>query len=152
MGLQVNYIAIFLVVLALLGVLSNNSSLTISAAVLLLVQQTPLAAYLPQLEKHGLNVGIIILTIGVLAPLVSGKAKFPQAADWLSWQMFAAIAVGAFVAWVAARGVPLMSNQPVLLVGLMLGTIAGVAVFGGIPVGPLIAAGILALFVGQGQS
>ncbi len=152
MMLSVQYTAVFLVVLALLGVLSHNSSLTIAATVLLLMQQTALSAYLPLLEKHGINAGIIILTIGVLAPLVSGRMQFPQAADYLSWKMAAAVAVGALVAWVAGRGVPLMSGQPVLMVGLMLGTIAGVAVWGGIPVGPLIAAGILSFIVGQGQS
>lgn len=152
MGQPLNAVAVFLVVLAFLGVLGNNSSLTISAAVLLLIQQTPLSACLPQIEKHGLHVGIIVLTVGALAPLVSGRVQLPQAADWLNWRMLAAVAVGALVAWVAARGVPLMSGHPVLLVGLMAGTIAGVALFGGIPVGPLIAAGILALFLGQGQN
>ena len=47
MSLQFNPIAIFLVVLIFLGVIGNNSSITISATVLLLMQQTFLAKYLP---------------------------------------------------------------------------------------------------------
>ena len=42
-----------------------------------------------------------------------------------------------------------MTEQPTVVIGLMLGTIIGVAFLGGIPVGPLIAAGLLSLFVGK---
>ena len=42
-----------------------------------------------------------------------------------------------------------MSAQPLLVTGLLLGTIIGVAVFRGVPVGPLIAAGILSLVLQQ---
>ena len=63
--------------------------------------------------------------------------------------MLAAVLVGVLVAWLAGRGVPLMSEQPVLVTGLLLGTIIGVAFLGGIPVGPLIAAGILSLIAGK---
>ena len=59
------------------------------------------------------------------------------------------ILVGALVAWLAGKGVPLMSEQPVLVTGLLIGTIIGVSFLGGIPVGPLIAAGILAILVGK---
>ncbi|MDO4434469.1 MAG: DUF441 domain-containing protein [Alysiella sp.] len=146
---QINIIAVFLVGLALLGILGNNNTLTLSATILLLIQQTALSQFLPQIEKHGVSVGIIILTIGVLAPLVSGKIALPNASELFSYKMFAAIAVGVFVAWVGARGVPIMGGQPVLIVGLMLGTIAGVAFLGGIPVGPLIAAGLLSFFINK---
>lgn len=149
MSISINYVALFLVVLIFLGVLSNNNTLTISATVLLLVQQTMLSKYLPFIEKYGLSVGIIILTIGVLSPLVSGSIKLPQPSQFVSYKMLAAILVGVFVAWVAGRGVPLMTHQPVLMTGLMLGTIIGVAFLGGIPVGPLIAAGILSMFIGK---
>lgn len=146
---NINIIAVFLVVLALLGVLGNNTTLTISATILLLIQQTALAKYLPFIEKNGIAVGIIILTIGVLAPLVSGKVALPLMRELLSYKMLVAMMIGAFVAWLGGRGVPVMGNQPVLMVGLMVGTIAGVAFLGGIPVGPLIAAGMLSFFIGK---
>lgn len=149
MTLQFNSIALLLVVLILLGVLSNNSSITISATLLLLMQQTFLVKYLPFIEKNGVMVGIIILTIGVLAPIVSGKVALPAFSTLLNWKMFVSVAIGILVAWLAGRGVPVMSGQPVLLTGLLIGTVLGVAFFNGIPVGPLIAAGILSLFLGK---
>ena len=103
--------ALILLVFTALGVISHNTPVTIASAVLLLMQQTFLARYLPWVEKNGLTVGIILLTIGVLAPLASGKIS---------------LGAGDFA------------------------TVIGVAFLKGIPVGPLIAAGILSLFVGRG--
>lgn len=149
MSLSFNPIALFLVALILLGVLGNNNSITISATVLLLMQQTILSKYIPYLEKYGLTIGIIILTIGVLSPIVSGKIALPNLATLLNWKMLLAILAGISVAWLGGRGINLMGNQPVLVTGLLIGTIIGVAFLKGVPVGPLIAAGILSLVVGK---
>ncbi|EIJ69502.1 DUF441 domain-containing protein [Pasteurella bettyae] len=149
MSLQINSVAIMLVVLIILGLLSHNSSITISASVLLIMQQTFLAKYIPLLDKYGLKWGIIILTIGVLAPLVSGKVALPQMKELINLQMILAVIVGMVVAWLGGKGVPLMSAEPVVLTGLLIGTVIGVAFLGGIPVGPLIAAGILATIMGK---
>lgn len=149
MSLQFNIIALLLVILIILGLLSHNSAITISAAVLLIMQQTFLSSHIPLLEKYGVKIGIIILTIGVLSPLVSGKIQLPDLSGFLSWKMALSIAVGVLVAWLAGKGVPLMGEQPILVTGLLIGTIIGVAFLGGIPVGPLIAAGILALLLGK---
>lgn len=42
-----------------------------------------------------------------------------------------------------------MSNQPSTVAGLLVGTVIGVAAFRGVPVGPLIAAGLLSLLIGK---
>ena len=73
--MHLNVIPLFLVLLILLGVLSNNQSIIISAAVLLLTHQTVLVRYIPLAEQYGIQAGIILLTIGVLSPLVSGKSS-----------------------------------------------------------------------------
>lgn len=143
--LQTHSVAILLIVVMILGIASQNSTVSISAAILLIVQQTALSKYLPLLDKYGLKLGIVILTIGVLAPLVSGRIKLPEWHILISGKMLAAVVTGIFVAWMGGRGVALMGVEPVLVAGLMLGTIIGVAFFGGIPVGPLIAAGLLSL-------
>ena len=148
--MSINPIALFLVVLIFLGVVGNNGTITVAATVLLLIQQTFLVRYLAYLDKYALQWGITLLTIGVLSPLVSGKTKLPSSfAAFFSLKMAVAIVVGIFVAWIAGRGVPFMSMQPTLVTGLLIGTIIGVSFFGGIPVGPLIAAGILSFLVGK---
>ena len=123
--------------------------MTIAAAVLIVLKITPLNELLPYVQQHGLNIGIIILTIGVLAPIASGKIPGDSILkSFLSWKSLLAIAIGLFVAWLGGRGVKLMSSQPDVVAGLLIGTVAGVAVLRGVPVGPLIAAGILSLLIG----
>lgn len=148
--MNVSFVSLFLVAMIFLGVISQNNSITISATILLLMQQTALVQFVPLIEKHGLNIGIIILTVSVLSPLVSGRIQIPPAAGFFNLKMAAAVAIGIFVAWIAGRGVPLMGQQPVLMTGLLIGTVIGVTFMGGIPVGPLIAAGILSFVVGKG--
>ncbi|OBX05909.1 membrane protein [Gallibacterium genomosp. 3] len=145
MSLQFNGIALFLVVLIALGVVGHNNSITVAATVLLLMHETALSKYVVWLDKYGLSVGIIILTIGVLSPLVSGKISLPEIKELLHWKMLLAVVVGILVAWLGGRGATLMLGAPTLVTGLLIGTIIGVAFLGGVPVGPLIAAGILSL-------
>ena len=44
---------------------------------------------------------------------------------------------------------PLALFALLLVAGLLVGTVLGVALFRGVPVGPLIAAGIISLFIGK---
>lgn len=149
MSLQLNAVALLLVALIFLGVFSQNSAVTISAAVLLIMQQTFLSKYIPFMDQYGIKIGIVILTIGVLAPLVSGRITLPELTQLINWKMIIAIIAGIGVAWLGGRGVTLMGSQPVLVTGLLIGTIIGVAFLKGVPVGPLIAAGILSLVIGK---
>lgn len=145
---QLDLNLIVLLVLLACGIFSHNSAVTIAAAVLIVLKITPLSSLLPYVQAHGLNTGIIILTIGVLTPIASGKISGESILkSFLSWKSLLAIAIGVFVAWLGGRGVKLMSNQPDVVAGLLLGTVAGVAVLRGVPVGPLIAAGILSLLI-----
>ena len=141
---------IVLLVLLGCGIFSHNTAVTIAAGVLIVFRITPLSQFFPLLQTHGLEVGIIILTIGVLTPIASGKILGEEILkSFLSWKSLLAIAVGLLVAWLGGRGVKLMSNQPNIVAGLLIGTIAGVALLRGVPVGPLIAAGLLSLLIGQ---
>lgn len=142
--------SILLILLTLLGILSRNHTITIAAALLLIIQQTLPARALHIIDRWGIAVGIILLTIGVLSPLASGRIKITGLQQFASWQMLAAIAVGILVAWLGGRGVTLMRSTPATVPGLIIGTIIGVALLRGVPVGPLIAAGILSLAIGTG--
>ena len=141
---------IVLLVLLGCGIFSHNTAVTIAAGVLIVFRITPLSQFFPLLQTHGLEVGIIILTIGVLTPIASGKIPGEEMLkSFLSWKSLLAIAIGLLVAWLGGRGVKLMSNQPNVVAGLLIGTVAGVALLRGVPVGPLIAAGLLSLLIGQ---
>jgi uncharacterized membrane protein (DUF441 family) len=139
-----------LLVLAGLSYFSNNLTVAIALLVLIIVRMTPLNTFFPWIEKQGVTVGIIILTIGVMAPIASGTIPSTTLMhSFLHWKSLLAIAIGIFVSWVGGRGVTLMSSQPSVVGGLLIGTIIGVSLFRGVPVGPLIAAGLVSLFIGK---
>jgi uncharacterized membrane protein (DUF441 family) len=143
--------SLLLLALAALGIVSSNSPVTIAMVSLLLLRVLGLQQVFPWLEKYGLTIGIIILTIGVMTPLASGKISLQTI--WQSfyhWKSLAAIGIGMLVAYLGGRGAVLMGSQPTVVAGLLIGTVLGVAFFKGVPVGPLIAAGILSLIIGRG--
>lgn len=138
-----------LLVLLACGIFSHNTAVTIAAGILIVFKMTPLEQFFPYLQQHGLNIGIIILTIGVLTPIASGKIPGEIIfKSFLSLKSLLAIGIGLMVAWLGGRGVKLMSNQPDVVAGLLIGTVAGVALLRGVPVGPLIAAGLLSIIIG----
>lgn len=146
--LHTHSISLLLIGFIALGVIGNNQSVIIAACILLLIQQTPLLQYAPLLEKYGLQFGIVILTIAVLSPLISGKIQTQDIIEVFShWKTIVAVLVGIVVAWLGGRGVSLMAAQPMIVTGLLVGTIIGVAFFRGVPVGPLIAAGIVSVLL-----
>jgi len=145
-----DYSSLILLVLAGLGIVSGNSTVTIAMVVLLLLRVTSFHSAFPWLERYGLTIGIIILTIGVMTPLASGKISINQVMEsFLHWKSLLAIGIGILVAYLGGRGVTLMSGQPIIVTGLLIGTVIGVAFFKGVPVGPLIAAGLLSLIIGR---
>jgi uncharacterized membrane protein (DUF441 family) len=140
-------LTLILIFFAIISYYAQNNAVTISILILILMRITPLSSLFPYIEKKGIQVGIIVLTVSAMAPLVSGS--LPESSlikSFSSIQSIIAILVGVFVAWLGGRGVGLMSDQPSVIGSLFVGTIIGVAFFGGVPVGPLIAAGIVSFF------
>ncbi|WP_447501612.1 DUF441 domain-containing protein [Acinetobacter pittii] len=138
----------FFILLILLGIgcIGHNMSIIVSSAFLIFLKVTPLHLFLPYISKNSLNWGVIILTIGVLAPIATGAVDGQKALkSFLSFKSLIAIFIGVVVAWIAGRGVKVMTTEPDVLIALMIGTISGVIFLKGLPVGPLIAAGLFTL-------
>ena len=141
---------LILLVLAGLGIISHNMTVTLAMIFLLVIKITPLNQYFPLVEKYGMTIGILILTVGVMTPIATGRISAQEVFNsFLNWKSLLAIAIGIIVSWLGARGVSLMNSQPSTVAGLLVGTVIGVALFRGVPVGPLIAAGILSLLIGK---
>lgn len=139
-----------LLLILALSVIGNNSSVAIAAAALLLLKLCGLTTWLDVVAARGINIGVIILTAGVLAPLAAGKVDLVALGQVVRKPTgMLAVVVGLGVAWIAGRGVPFMQATPEIVTALMLGTIIGVCFFKGLAVGPLIAGGIVALIAGM---
>lgn len=135
---------LFLLLLLVIGLIAKNSSLLISVAVLLLLKIVGLDSKLFSiLQSKGINWGVTIITIAVLAPIASGEIGFKElAASFKSPFAWIALISGMIVALLAKGGVKLLANDPQITTALVLGTILSVSIFKGVAVGPLIGAGI----------
>jgi uncharacterized membrane protein (DUF441 family) len=137
-----------LIILAL-SVIGQNQSVSLAAALLLIIKLLGFDSWFPTLEDKGMSIGITILTIAILAPIASGRINLRNMYDSLSSPVgVAAVVTGIFAAWVAGKGLVFFKASPDTITSLILGTIVGISFFNGIAIGPLIAAGILSLFVG----
>jgi len=131
--------------LFLLGSLSRNDQTAVAAALLLLLSLAGWRDMLQFLDAHAVDLGIIFLVIGLLLPFATGKVTLAETLGGLLRPAgMIAIAIGALSAHLAAEGLEFLRLQPEALVGLVIGSVIGVYFLGGIPTGPLVAAGLAA--------
>lgn len=139
---------VILLVLMALGVAARNSLIVASAGVVLILQVLRLHHFFPMLERRGLEAGLIFLLMSVLVPFATGEVGWPEIRQsFTSFSGLAAVAGGLFAAVLSGYGVTLLQVRPEVIVGMVVGTIIGVILFKGIPVGPLAAAGFTAVLL-----
>ena len=135
---------LFLLLLLVISLIAKNSSLMIAIAVLLLLKVGGMdAKSFSFIQSKGINWGVTIITIAVLAPIASGEIGFRDLSGAFKTP-FAWIALisGILVALLAKGGVKLLADDPQITTALVIGTILSVSIFKGVAVGPLIGAGI----------
>ncbi|MBC7343105.1 MAG: DUF441 domain-containing protein [Clostridia bacterium] len=136
-----------LILILLLAIVGRSQVIAVAAALLLLIQVARLDRLLPLLERRSLEIGLVFLTIAVLAPFASGKVPMDTCLrSFLSIPGLIAMVSGILATIMNGQGLHLLQEQPGMMVGLVVGSLVGVLFFGGIPVGPLMAGGIAALF------
>ncbi|HUC90868.1 MAG TPA: DUF441 domain-containing protein [Paenibacillus sp.] len=137
---------VILVVLIIVGLIGRSPIIATAACILLIVKLVHLERYLPAIERRGLEIGLLCLTFSVLVPFASGRITTKEIAGALtSWPGWIALAGGAIATYVNGKGLEMLKFDPQLIVGLVIGSILGIVFFRGIPVGPLMAAGITAI-------
>ncbi|WP_028559999.1 DUF441 domain-containing protein [Paenibacillus pinihumi] len=137
---------IILVALIIIGIAGRSPIIATAACVLLVVKLVHLDRYLPAIERRGLELGLLFLTFSVLVPFASGRVQMKEIIGALSsWPGWLALAGGALATYVNGKGLDLLKLDPQLIVGLVIGSILGILFFRGVPVGPLMAAGITAI-------
>lgn len=139
-----NEAILFLLLLLVIGIIAKNNSLLIAIAVLLVLKISGLESKsFSFLQSKGINWGVTIITIAVLAPIASGEIGFKDLSNaFKSPIAWIALISGIIVALLAKGGVLLLANDPQVTTALVLGTILAVSIFKGVAVGPLIGAGI----------
>lgn len=139
---------IILVVLIIIGIVGRASILATAASLLLMMKLLSLQRFFPMIERRGLELGLLFLMISVLVPLVSGKLQTKDLlGTFLTIGGICAILGGLIATYVNGQGLYLLKMDPELMVGMIIGSVLGIVVFKGIPVGPLMAAAIAAMLM-----
>lgn len=137
-----------LVALIVIGLIGRSPIITTAACILLIVKLVHLERYLPSIERRGMELGLLFLTLAVLVPFASGKVQTKDIAHafsgWIGW---VALLGGATATYLNSRGLEMLRVDPQLIVGIVIGSIVGILFLRGIPVGPLMAAGLTAVFI-----
>lgn len=135
---------LFLLLLLAIGLIAKNNSLTVAVVFLLILKWSGLdSKVFSVLQSKGINWGVTVITIAVLAPIASGDIGFKELTGaFKSSYAWIALISGIAVALLAKGGVTLLAKDPHITTALVLGTIISVALFKGVAVGPLIGAGI----------
>lgn len=141
---MISQAALFLLLLLAIGFIAKNQSLMFAVAFLLVLKlaggDTKIFSFM---QTKGINWGVTVITIAVLAPIASGEIGFKDlAASFKSPFAWIALISGMAVALLAKGGINLLSEDPEITTALVLGTILAVSLFKGVAVGPLIGAGI----------
>jgi uncharacterized membrane protein (DUF441 family) len=137
-----------LVILIIIGLIGRSHIIATAASFLLILKLVHLERYFPAVERRGLEVGLLFLTMAVLVPFASEKITHKDVLSaFTTVPGILALAGGAVATYMNGKGLDLLKLDPQLIVGLVIGSIFGIIFMRGIPVGPLMAAGITAFFI-----
>jgi uncharacterized membrane protein (DUF441 family) len=133
----------------LIGTFAKNQSLMVAIGILLLIKILNLdGKILPIIHSKGINWGVTIITVAVLVPIATGEIGLTQLKQAVvSMNAWIALFAGIAVAMLGKNGIELLSKDPHLTTALVIGTVLAVALFKGVAVGPIIAAGIALIFI-----
>lgn len=134
----------FLLLLLTIGLIAKNNSLIFAVSFLLIMKIIGLdSKFFGFIQSKGINWGVTVITIAVLAPIASGDIGFKDLTGaFKSPYAWIALISGMAVALIAKGGITLLVEDPHITTALVIGTILAVSLFKGVAVGPLIGAGI----------
>ncbi|MGE5581541.1 MAG: DUF441 domain-containing protein [Bacillota bacterium] len=137
-----------LIIILALGLAFNNNLVAASAGSLLVVKFIKMNSLLWLLERRAVDLGLLFLLVAVLTPFSLDKVGVKDI--WKTFQSVPGIIsiIGGITAtYLCGQGLVLLQVRPEIVVGLVVGTVIGVSLLKGIPVGPLAAAGFTAIIL-----
>lgn len=140
---------IILIAILAISVLGKANSVAIASCVLLFINLIKLDKYIfPMVENYGVFIGLVILIAAILVPIANGQITFENIKIiFTSWTGIAALLISLFTTYLSGLGLQYLTVQGngQVMPALILGAVIAAAFLDGVPVGPLITSGILAL-------
>jgi uncharacterized membrane protein (DUF441 family) len=133
------------------SIIGKASSVSVATCLLLMIKLLHADHYIyPVIEKNGMFLGLVILIAAILIPIANGNITIINIRNVLtSWIGLTAIILSFFTTYISGLGFQFLSvqNHSDIMTSLIIGAVAAAALLGGVPVGPLITSGILAIIV-----
>lgn len=140
---------IILLLILAVAILGKANSVAIATCILLILKLLGLDKYVyPTIEKSGLTCGLIILIAAIMIPIANGSIKAENIkGTLLSWIGITALVLSFLTTYLSGLGLKYLTVQghSDVMPALIIGAVAAAAFLGGVPVGPLITSGMLAL-------
>lgn len=137
-----------LLALLIIGFLADSTLMATAACILLIIKLTKMSRVFTLLNSRGLEAGLIFLMLSVLVPLSHDNMVYLDLLKkTVSPHGILAMIGGALATHMNGEGLKLLKLDPQLIFGMVLGSVIGIVLLDGIPVGPLMAAGLTALFL-----
>lgn len=140
---------IILVIILAVAVLGKANSVALAACILLFLKLLNIDKYVfPTLQENGIFWGVVILVASILIPIANGSVKYINIRNvFTSWLGIFALLISLFTTYLSGLGMQYLTVQghSEVMPALILGAVIAAAFLGGVPVGPMITSGMIAL-------
>jgi uncharacterized membrane protein (DUF441 family) len=131
------------------AVLGKADSVAVAACLLLIIRLLHVEQYLfPTIQNKGMFWGLVLLIMAILIPIANGNIVFGNIKTvFTSWIGVTAVVISFLTTYLSGLGLQYLTvqNHGDIMPALILGAVAAAAFLGGVPVGPLITSGIIAV-------
>ena len=139
---------ILLITILIFGFFSRSRVLLITTLFLLIIQELNIKEFFIFFSSHGIEIGLFFLLAAIISSLLLIELDFQKILDYfLSYQGLIAFIAGILATILNKMGLHLLESDSLLITAIVIGSIFGILFFEGIPVGPLMAAGIAVLLI-----
>ena len=141
---------IILLLILAAAIFGKANSVAIATCVLLMLKLLGLDKYVyPLIEKSGMTGGLILLIAAIMIPIANGSITAENIKSvFTSWIGITALVLSFLTTYLSGQGLNYLTVQghSDIMPAMIIGAVAAAAFLGGVPVGPLITSGMVALF------
>lgn len=141
---------IILLIILAASIFGKANSVAIATCALLMLKLLGIDRYVyPVIEKSGMTAGLILLIAAIMIPIASGRITADNIKTvFTSWIGIIALVLSFLTTYLSGQGLNYLTVQghSDIMPAMIIGAVAAAAFLGGVPVGPLITSGMVALF------
>ncbi len=141
-------VSFFLMIILFLGFLAQARVVVLASIILLLFKELEIKSLVVFFSERGIEIGLVFLLIAIFSSIVVNPVDSEQLKSiFISRRGIIAVLGGLMATKFNGMGLSLLKDTPQITAGIIFGSLIGIIFFDGIPVGPLTAAGLTAIFL-----